>query len=130
MSDVLTRNRKWVTPALVAAVVAIFLACLFIGTHAASGEEEAFGGTDGAATTAAEEAGAEPWFKPLFEPAGEVESGLFAMQAAIGSGVMCFAIGWMAGNRRGAKHATTTTADTGAGPDPTNEAGNEQTPVD
>lgn len=38
----------------------------------------------------------EPWFQPIFEPAsGEVESLLFALQAAIGSGVVCFFLGRM-----------------------------------
>ena len=36
----------------------------------------------------------EPWFQPIFEPAsGEVESLLFALQAAIGSGIVCFVLG-------------------------------------
>ena len=34
------------------------------------------------------------WFEPLSEPAsGEVESLLFALQAALGSGVVCFVLG-------------------------------------
>lgn len=36
----------------------------------------------------------EPWFQPLFEPAsGEIESLLFATQAALGAGVIGYAIG-------------------------------------
>jgi len=36
----------------------------------------------------------EPWFKPLFEPASsEIESLLFASQAAIGAGVIGYVIG-------------------------------------
>lgn len=35
----------------------------------------------------------EPWFNPFFEPPGEVESLLFASQAALGSGVIGFVIG-------------------------------------
>ena len=38
--------------------------------------------------------GYKPWFKPVFEPqGGEVETFLFATQAAIGSGVTCYVLG-------------------------------------
>ena len=55
-----------------------------------------FGGADGMAGELIEESNPdyEPWFQPLFEPAsGEVESLLFALQAAIGSGIVCFVLG-------------------------------------
>ena len=55
-----------------------------------------FGGADGMAGELIEETNPdyEPWFQPIFEPAsGEVESLLFALQAAIGSGVVCFVLG-------------------------------------
>lgn len=36
----------------------------------------------------------QPWFKSIFEPqGGEVETFLFATQAAIGSGVTCYILG-------------------------------------
>ncbi|MFB2645913.1 energy-coupling factor ABC transporter substrate-binding protein [Raphidiopsis sp. BLCC-F218] len=36
----------------------------------------------------------KPWFKSLFEPpSGEIESLLFALQAALGAGVVGYAIG-------------------------------------
>ena len=36
----------------------------------------------------------EPWFEPILEPAsGEIESLLFALQAAIGAGVVGFVLG-------------------------------------
>lgn len=97
--DLVTSNRKWVSWALLGAVVVIFLASLVIGSRMVAGSDEPFGGTDAAATQAAEEAGAEPWFSPFFEPAGEVESGLFAIQAAIGAGVLGYALGRMSGRR-------------------------------
>ena len=38
--------------------------------------------------------GYKPWFKSVFEPqGGEVETFLFASQAAIGSGVTCYILG-------------------------------------
>ena len=55
-----------------------------------------FGGADGMAGELIEESDPdyEPWFQPIFEPAsGEVESLLFALQAAIGAGVVGFVLG-------------------------------------
>ena len=55
-----------------------------------------FGGADGQAEEAIMELNPdyEPWFEPILEPAsGEVESMLFALQAAIGSGIVCFVLG-------------------------------------
>lgn len=55
-----------------------------------------FGGADGMAGELIEESNPdyEPWFQTIFEPAsGEVESLLFALQAAIGSGIVCFVLG-------------------------------------
>ena len=55
-----------------------------------------FGGADGMAGELIEESAPdyEPWFQPIFEPAsGEVESLLFALQAAIGAGVVGFVLG-------------------------------------
>lgn len=38
--------------------------------------------------------GYEPWFSSIWEPpSGEIESLLFALQAAIGAGVLCYYIG-------------------------------------
>ncbi len=77
----------WVTWALVAAVVAVFILSLWF----AQGAE--FEGTDALATELLESDGAEPWFEPMFEPSGEVESGLFALQAALGAGVLGYVAG-------------------------------------
>ena len=45
-----------------------------------------------------------PWFQPLWKPPGtEIESLLFAVEAAIGSGVLCFGLGYYYGIRRGGK---------------------------
>ncbi len=38
----------------------------------------------------------QPWFESLWSPpSGEIESMLFAMQAAAGAGLFCFGLGWM-----------------------------------
>ena len=55
-----------------------------------------FGGADGAAGELIEGTNPHyvPWFEPILEPAsGEIESLLFALQAAVGSGVVCFILG-------------------------------------
>lgn len=45
-----------------------------------------------------------PWFKPFWEPpSAEVESFLFALQAAIGSGVVFFYIGYSKGKNSASK---------------------------
>lgn len=43
----------------------------------------------------------KPWFSPLFKPnSGEVESLLFALQAAIGSGIVFYGLGYMRGRKK------------------------------
>lgn len=89
--------RKWVLNSLlVGAIVLLFgVAMYFGGKHTKDGEE-GFVGTDSSATEQIEKANPdyEPWFTPVFEPSsGEVESGLFALQAALGAGVLGFALG-------------------------------------
>lgn len=88
---------------LVAALVVIFVISFVVG-GTRTDPEERFGGTDGAATSQIEEANPDyvPWFTSFFQPeSGEVESGLFALQAAIGGVVLGFAIGGLWGRRRG-----------------------------
>lgn len=75
-------------------VIALAVFPLFIAKDAE------FGGADGEAEEAILEIkeGYEPWFSPLFEPAsGEIESLLFALQAAVGAGVVCYFFGFAHG---------------------------------
>jgi cobalt/nickel transport protein len=91
------------TLGVVAAIIALFALAMILGTRQAPGEGEAFVGTDSAATThiEASQPGYSPWFKPLFAPAsGEVESGLFALQAALGGGLLGFVLGTLRERRR------------------------------
>ncbi len=65
--------------------------------------DAAFGGADGEAESLIYELNPdyEPISSPLLEPAsGEIESLLFALQAAIGSGVVFFCIGYLVGKNR------------------------------
>ncbi|MCB8815557.1 energy-coupling factor ABC transporter substrate-binding protein [Desulfosporosinus shakirovi] len=62
-----------------------------------------FGGADGQASEAIMELNADytPWFESFWEPpSGEIESLLFALQAAIGSGFVFYYLGYSKG-----KHA-------------------------
>jgi cobalt/nickel transport protein len=87
---------------LVLAVVALAaLPVLFV-----QGE---FGGADGLAEQAITDSHPdyEPWFSSLYEPpSGEIESGLFALQAAIGAGVLGYYFGVARTKRRLARGAT------------------------
>lgn len=85
------RDRRLTNVLLVVLAAAIFVLALVMGTK--SGD---FGGTDSAATDTIEKSdpGYKPWFTPLWtQPGGEVESGLFAMQAALGAGFLGFVLG-------------------------------------
>ena len=86
------------TPALLVALVAIFVLSLALAPRTGAEDGEAFAGTDSQVTGTLTEAGAKPWFSPIFEPgSGEIESGLFAVQAALGAGVLGFALGQLRG---------------------------------
>lgn len=61
-----------------------------------------FGGADGEAEVAITEISPDyqPWFTPLWEPpSGEIESLFFSMQAALGAGIIGYAIGYWRGRR-------------------------------
>jgi cobalt/nickel transport protein len=88
---------------LLVAVVAIFAVPLALRLNTSGqAEGEAYAGSDSSATAAVEELspGYQPWFTPLFAPSsGEVESGLFALQAALGAGAFGFVLGRLSGRR-------------------------------
>ena len=62
-----------------------------------------FGGADGAAEEAVQKVDPdyEPWAESILEPpGGETESLLFCLQAALGSGVLCFGFGYLAARKK------------------------------
>ncbi|MFE0642688.1 energy-coupling factor ABC transporter substrate-binding protein [Streptomyces sp. NPDC058877] len=89
---------------LVVAALAVLPLALGLGDH----KEEPFSGSDGEAESAITELQPdyEPWFSPLYEPpSGEIESALFALQAAIGAGVLAYYFGLRRGRRQGEAQA-------------------------
>ncbi|MER6160719.1 energy-coupling factor ABC transporter substrate-binding protein [Streptomyces sp. NPDC001868] len=89
---------------LVVAALAVLPLALGLGDH----KEEPFTGADAEAETAITEIKPdyEPWFSPLYEPpSGEIESALFALQAALGAGVLAYYFGVHRGRRQGEAQA-------------------------
>ena len=62
-----------------------------------------FAGTDGQAMAAVATLNPDyqPWFDFIWEPPPEVASGLFALQAALGAGVLGYYLGFKRGQRQG-----------------------------
>lgn len=83
--------------ALIAAV--ILLGVIPVLMHWNSKDENLFTGADNKAGKTIEEIAPDykAWAKPVFEPAGELSSMLFALQAAIGAGLLGYAIGYYRG---------------------------------
>ncbi|MFE0652591.1 energy-coupling factor ABC transporter substrate-binding protein [Streptomyces sp. NPDC059534] len=101
MSTKISRNTKInALLLLLVAALAVLPLVLGLGDH----KEEPFTGADAEAETAITELRPDykPWFSPLYEPpSGEIESALFALQAALGAGVLAYYFGLRRGRRQG-----------------------------
>ncbi|MFI2629046.1 energy-coupling factor ABC transporter substrate-binding protein [Streptomyces collinus] len=101
----MSRNTKINLVLLLAvAALAVLPLALGLGDH----KKEPFTGADAEAETAITELKPdyEPWFSPLYEPpSGEIESALFALQAALGAGVLAYYFGLRRGRRQGEQRA-------------------------
>jgi len=100
---------------LLLVLVVVLLAALPVILGMGDHKEEPFAGADAQAETAITEndPGYEPWFSPLYEPpSGEIESGLFALQAALGAGVIGYVFGVKRTRRRLAPEASDTPDET------------------
>jgi cobalt/nickel transport protein len=84
---------------LLALVVALIVISVLIGSHHEGAE---FTGTDGQAMEAVATLNPDyqPWFGFIWEPPSEIASGLFALQAALGAGVLGYYLGFKRGQRR------------------------------
>jgi len=83
-------------------ILLVFVLLLAVVPLVVKGGAE-FGGADGQAEEVITEIQPdyEPWFKSLWEPpSGEIESLLFALQAAAGSGFICYYFGYMRGRKQ------------------------------
>ncbi len=85
---------------LLAVVVILFVAPLVM--YNGHGEDEGyFGGSDGQAGEVIEQSGYKPWISSIWEPpSGEIESLLFALQAAIGALIIGYAFGYWRGQSK------------------------------
>ena len=99
-------RRTLVTGLLVLGIVALFAVPLLI-----DGGTAEYTGTDSqaTATVAEQEPGYRPWFESVFSPSSpSVESGLFALQAALGGGALGYVLGRLRGRRAAREKAPET----------------------
>lgn len=78
-------------------VIAIVILPLMINSKAE------YGGADDAAEDAITKIspGYKPWFESIWEPpSGEIESLIFAVQASLGTGVICYYFGFLKGKKK------------------------------
>jgi len=91
-------TKKW--PSRISNLILILLVIALAVIPLVIVKDAEFGGADGEAEGVISEINAEyvPWFSQIWAPpSGEIESALFALQAAIGSGILFYGLGYMKG---------------------------------
>jgi cobalt/nickel transport protein len=85
-------NKRPIILLILVAAIVVFPLAIYNG----QGEEQGyFGGSDDSAGPIIEETGYQPWFNSIWEPpSGEIESLLFATQAAIGALIIGYVLGY------------------------------------
>ncbi len=84
-------------------IVVLLMVAPLIIYHGKGEKEGYFGGADDAASDTIEklDPNYKPWFQPIWEPpSGEIESLLFALQAAIGAIIIGYFIGYYTALKR------------------------------
>ncbi len=92
----MSKNAKTIIICLILSVIIGVLPLIFI-------KDSEFGGADGAAEEVIAELDKdyEAWYEPILEPpGGETESLLFSLQAAFGSGIFAYGIGYMVARKK------------------------------
>ncbi|MGL6297701.1 MAG: energy-coupling factor ABC transporter substrate-binding protein [Methanobacteriaceae archaeon] len=81
---------------IILVMLAILIATVPFALYSNLGEDEGyFTGADDKASEIVKETGYTPWFNSIWEaPSGEIESLLFAIQAAIGSFIIAYIFGY------------------------------------
>lgn len=92
----MSKNAKTIVICLLVSIIIGVFPLLYI-------KDSEFGGADGAAEEAISKVNEdyEAWYEPIIElPGGETESLLFSLQAALGSGVFAYGMGYMVARKK------------------------------
>jgi len=91
-------NKKPIILLILVGIIIAFPLAMYNG----KGEDQGyFGGSDDQGSEVIESTGYQPWFSSLWEPpSGEIESMLFALQAAIGAIIIGYVLGYYNGQAK------------------------------
>lgn len=83
-------------------IIVVMLLAFPLALYNGKGEDQGyFSGADDQGSAAVEETGYQPWFSSIWEPPSpEIESFLFAVQAAIGAIIIGYVLGYYNGQAK------------------------------